>query len=114
MDETICIVSKLQREAAGLNNNKILIEWKPTLCLRCRIISNSQEMKKLRKNSRTEVRPKRDHTEKLMFTDKMWKFNRYDWKQERNFVISNLAIYNYKKKRRGLFSSREQAAHRYR
>ncbi len=30
----------------------------------------------------------------------MWKFNRYDWKQERNFIITNKAIYNLKKKGR--------------
>ena len=28
----------------------------------------------------------------------MWKFNRYDWKQERNLVITNAGIYNLKKK----------------
>lgn len=36
--------------------------------------------------------------ETILFCDKMWKFNRYDWKQERNFIITNKAIYNLKKK----------------
>ena len=39
-------------------------------------------------------------SEKVLFTDKMWKFNRYDWKQERNFVITDYAIYNLKKRSR--------------
>ncbi len=36
--------------------------------------------------------------EKLLFSDKLHKFNPFDWKQERNIVITNKYIYNLKKK----------------
>jgi hypothetical protein len=35
--------------------------------------------------------------EKVYFSGKVSKFNRMDWKQERIFVITNMAIYNIKK-----------------
>ena len=36
--------------------------------------------------------------EKLLFSDKIYKFNPFDWKQERNIIITNKYIYNLKKK----------------
>lgn len=35
--------------------------------------------------------------EKVYFSGMVTKFNRMEWKQERLFVITNLAIYNIKK-----------------
>jgi len=39
-----------------------------------------------------------DKDEKLLFSDKIYKFNPFDWKQERNIVITNKFVYNLKKK----------------
>ena len=36
--------------------------------------------------------------EKLLFSDKLIKVNRYGLSQERNIIITNKAIYNLKKK----------------
>ena len=36
--------------------------------------------------------------EKILFTDKITKINRYDLTQERNILITDQAIYNLKKK----------------
>ena len=36
--------------------------------------------------------------EKVLFTDKINKINRYGLSQERNIIITNKAIYNLKKK----------------
>ncbi len=36
--------------------------------------------------------------EKLLFSDKIHKFNPYGWKQERNILITNKYIYNLQKK----------------
>ena len=37
-------------------------------------------------------------SEKVLFTDKINKINRYGLSQERNIIITNKAIYNLKKK----------------
>lgn len=38
-----------------------------------------------------------------MMSVKLQKWNKYHFKQERNFVISNLNIYNFSKKSKFLF-----------
>ena len=35
--------------------------------------------------------------EEIQFSDKIYKYNKYSWKQERNIIITNKAIYNLKK-----------------
>lgn len=37
-------------------------------------------------------------SERIVFTDKLIKINRYGVSQERNIVITNWGIYNFKKK----------------
>lgn len=39
--------------------------------------------------------------EDLLYSDKIYKKNRFGWKQERNLIISDKAVYNLKKK--GIF-----------
>ena len=41
--------------------------------------------------------------EKLLFTDKINKINRYGMTQERNILITNKAVYNLKKKGKYIF-----------
>lgn len=36
--------------------------------------------------------------ETIIFSDKVYKFNCYNWKQERNLVITDKSLYNIKKK----------------
>lgn len=36
--------------------------------------------------------------EDLLYSDTVYKKNRFGWKQERNLIISNKAVYNLKKK----------------
>ena len=36
--------------------------------------------------------------EEIQFSDKIYKVNKYGWKQERNIIITDKAIYNLKKK----------------
>ena len=36
--------------------------------------------------------------ERMLFTDKLHKFNPFGWKQERNLIITNKYLYNLKKK----------------
>ena len=36
--------------------------------------------------------------EKLIFSDKLYKYNPFSWKQERNIVITNKSVYNLKNK----------------
>ena len=36
--------------------------------------------------------------EKLLFSDKLSKYNPFGWKQERNLLITNKNLYNLKKK----------------
>ncbi len=45
-----------------------------------------------------------DCDEKLIFSDKLHKFNPLGWKQERNFVVTNKFIYNLKRKRMSFLS----------
>lgn len=39
-----------------------------------------------------------DRDERLLFSDKLHKFNAGGWEQERNFVLTNKFVYNLKKK----------------
>ncbi len=39
-----------------------------------------------------------DPDERVLFSDKLYKYNPYGWKQERNILISNKFVYNLKKK----------------
>lgn len=50
---------------------------------------------KVREN--TEVTSQLSHNETVYFSGNVTKFNRMDWKQERLFIVTNLAIYNIKK-----------------
>ena len=39
-----------------------------------------------------------DPDEKLLFSDKVHKFNPFGWKQERSIIITNKNLFNLKKK----------------
>ena len=39
-----------------------------------------------------------DPKEIIMMSCKIGKWNKYNWQQERNFVVTNTAIYNFNKK----------------
>jgi hypothetical protein len=43
------------------------------------------------------VEPIIDFLEKLVYSNKVKKFNKFDWAQERILVITNLKLYNFKK-----------------
>jgi len=45
-----------------------------------------------------EIKKLFEPDEKLLLTDAIYKFNHYNWKQERNILITNKFIYNLKKK----------------
>ena len=42
-------------------------------------------------------------SEKILFSDKIIKINRFDMSQERNILITDKAIYNFKKKSKKIF-----------
>lgn len=43
-----------------------------------------------------EITSQLKSNEKIFFSGNVTKFNRMDWKQERLFLVTNLAIYNIK------------------
>lgn len=45
-----------------------------------------------------EIKKLLDPDEKLLFSSTIFKFNHYNWKQERNILITDKYIYNLKKK----------------
>jgi hypothetical protein len=41
--------------------------------------------------------------ENVMYSNKVKKFNRFEWTQERSLVITDKKIYNFKKLSKGIF-----------
>lgn len=44
-----------------------------------------------------EITDQLDYGEEIYFSGTVTKFNKMDWKQERLFLVTNIAIYNIKK-----------------